>query len=55
MPSSSKELLLKKANLLLNDLNKALLRLDEALRQSENDFVRDAAIQRFEFCVDTGE
>ena len=52
MPSDSKALLLKKANLLLNDLNKALLRLDEALKQPENDFVRDAAIQRFEFCFE---
>ena len=52
MPSSSKGLLLKKANLILNDLNKALLRLDEALKQPENDFVRDAAIQRFEFCFE---
>ena len=43
MPSDSKALLLRKANLLLNDLNKARLRLDEALKQPENDFVRDAA------------
>jgi nucleotidyltransferase substrate binding protein (TIGR01987 family) len=52
MPSGSKELLLKKVNLLLNDLNRALLRFDEALKQSENEFVRDAAIQRFEFCFE---
>jgi nucleotidyltransferase substrate binding protein (TIGR01987 family) len=52
MPSGSKALSLKKANLLLNDLNKALLRLDEALKQPENDFVRDAAIRRFEFCFE---
>jgi nucleotidyltransferase substrate binding protein (TIGR01987 family) len=52
MPSGSRALLLRKANLLLNDLEKALLRLDEALKQPENDFVRDAAIQRFEFCFE---
>jgi nucleotidyltransferase substrate binding protein (TIGR01987 family) len=52
MPSASRELLLKRANLLLNDLNRALRRLDEALKQPENDFVRDAAIQRFEFCFE---
>ena len=52
MPSDSKGLLLKRANLVLNDLNKALLRLAEALKQPENDFVRDAAIQRFEFCFE---
>lgn len=52
MPSDSKAALLKKANLLLGDLHKAMLRLDEALRQPENEFVRDAAIQRFEFCFE---
>ena len=52
MPSDSKELLLKRANLLLNDLNKALLRLGEALKRPEDEFVRDAAIQRFEFCFE---
>ena len=52
MPNNSDTLLLKKSNLLLNDLNRALLRLTEALKQPENDFVRDAAIQRFEFCFE---
>jgi hypothetical protein len=52
MPSGSKALLLKKSNLLLSDLNQALLRLDEALKQPENEFIRDAAIQRFEFCFE---
>lgn len=49
MPSDSKTVLLKKAGLLLDDLHKALLRLADALGQPENEFVRDAAIQRFEF------
>jgi len=49
MPNDSKILFLKRANLLLNDLNQALLRFGEALQQTENEFVRDAAIQRFEF------
>jgi len=52
MPNDSKALLLKRANLLLSDLDKALLRLAEALNQPENEFVRDAAIQRFEFCFE---
>jgi nucleotidyltransferase substrate binding protein (TIGR01987 family) len=52
MPSGSKALVLKKSNLLLTDLNQALLRLDDALKQPENEFVRDAAIQRFEFCFE---
>ncbi len=49
MPNSSRDLLLKKANLLLSDLNKALRRFDNVLKQPEDEFVRDAAIQRFEF------
>lgn len=39
----------KRARLLLDDFHNALLRLAEALRQPANEFVRDAAIQRFEF------
>ncbi|KAA0253164.1 nucleotidyltransferase [Acidobacteria bacterium ACD] len=34
---------------LLSDLESALARLDEALREPKSDIVRDAAIQRFEF------
>ena len=49
MPSDSKTVLLKKAGLLLDDLHKALLRIADALGRPENEFVRDAAIQRFEF------
>ena len=49
MPNESKTVLLEKATLLLGDLGKALPRLAEALAQPENEFIRDAAIQRFEF------
>lgn len=52
MPNDSRILLVNRANRVLHDLDRALLRLDEALRQNENDFVRDAAIQRFEFCFE---
>ena len=52
MPSDSKAVLLKKATLLLGDLEKALQRLAEAIAQPEQEFVRDAAIQRFEFCFE---
>lgn len=51
MPNDSR-VPLNRANLLLHDLDRALLRLEEALKQKENDFVRDAAIQRFEFCFE---
>jgi nucleotidyltransferase substrate binding protein (TIGR01987 family) len=44
--------LLKRANLVLADLDKELLRLDQALKQPESEFIRDAAIQRFEFCFE---
>jgi nucleotidyltransferase substrate binding protein (TIGR01987 family) len=52
MPSDSEAALLKRTVLLLGDLEKALLRLGDALDQPENEFVRDAAIQRFEFCFE---
>ena len=52
MPNDSRILLMNRANRLLYDLDRALSRLDEALKQNENDFVRDAAIQRFEFCFE---
>ena len=41
-----------KADALLHDLASALARLADALKQPENDFIRDAAIQRFEFCFE---
>lgn len=35
----------------LDEFSKALVSLEEALSLSKNDIVRDATIQRFEFCV----
>jgi nucleotidyltransferase substrate binding protein (TIGR01987 family) len=52
MSSDSRVLLLKKANLIRGDLDQAMLQLDEALRREKDDFVCDAAIQRFEFCFE---
>ncbi len=37
---------------LLEDFRKATGRLAEALAQEKNEFIRDSAIQRFEFCFD---
>lgn len=54
MPSHSSAAQLKKATLLLGDLHRALQRLADVLRQPENEFIRDAAIQRFEFCFELG-
>ncbi len=34
------------------EFEKALKALDEALREPKNSIVRDASIQRFEFCVE---
>lgn len=47
--SSANRTLEKRAGLLLDDLRSALVRLADAVAQPENEFVRDAAIQRFEF------
>lgn len=52
MSIDSNVILLKRANLLLGDSHQAALRFAEALKQPENDLVRDAAIQRFEFCFE---
>ncbi|MFH1175248.1 MAG: HI0074 family nucleotidyltransferase substrate-binding subunit [bacterium] len=41
-----------KFSLLLSQFKKAVLRLDEVLKQEKNDFMRDSAIQRFEFTFD---
>jgi nucleotidyltransferase substrate binding protein (TIGR01987 family) len=49
MPNDFERLGLTRATLLLGDLRSALTRLADALAQPENEFVRDAAIQRFEF------
>ena len=34
------------------NLGNALMRLDEVLQQSPNEFIIDATIQRFEFCIE---
>lgn len=36
----------------LEELKKAVLRLEEALQQPKNDFLRDSVIQRFEFSIE---
>ncbi len=36
----------------IEDFQKAVRRLDEACQQEKNDFIRDAVIQRFEFCYE---
>lgn len=49
MPNDSDGTPLSRAGLLLDDLRRAIARLDDALAQPENEYLRDAAIQRFEF------
>lgn len=41
-----------KFDLQLDQLKRAISRLDEVLSLSKTDIVRDSAIQRFEFCLD---
>ncbi|MCD6442216.1 nucleotidyltransferase substrate binding protein [bacterium] len=41
-----------KLDLITEQFQKALSRLKEALDAEENDFIRDSAIQRFEFTLD---
>ena len=36
----------------LGDLTKAVSRLAEVLKREKDEFIRDSAIQRFEFCFD---
>ena len=36
----------------IKDLNTALDRLDESLMEEKTEFIRDAVIQRFEFCFE---
>lgn len=36
----------------LNELEKAITALNKALDSEKNDLVRDATIQRFEFCIE---
>ena len=49
MPSHSDAPLVKRATLLLGDFRRSVTRLADALARPEDEFVRDAAIQRFEF------
>ncbi|MDX9731323.1 MAG: HI0074 family nucleotidyltransferase substrate-binding subunit [Bdellovibrionales bacterium] len=37
---------------LFNEYEKAVSRLEDALNQNKNEFIRDSVIQRFEFCVE---
>jgi nucleotidyltransferase substrate binding protein (TIGR01987 family) len=41
-----------KFNIQLNQFKSAVAKLEEALKQPYNDFIRDSAIQRFEFSID---
>ncbi|MFQ5431139.1 MAG: HI0074 family nucleotidyltransferase substrate-binding subunit [Nitrospinota bacterium] len=43
---------MSKLEAVLNQFQTALTRLDEVLRQEKNEFMRDAAIKRFEFTFD---
>lgn len=36
----------------IEEFSKATKKLEEALSQKKNDFIRDAVIQRFEFCLE---
>jgi hypothetical protein len=36
----------------LTEFSKALISLEKALNEPKSDIVRDASIQRFEFCVE---
>lgn len=35
-----------------NEYKKAVIRLQEAVNQEKNDFIRDSVIQRFEFSIE---
>lgn len=52
MPNGSDASRVERATLLLTDLENALGRLAAALKEPEGEFIRDAAIQRFEFCFE---
>ena len=43
---------LQRATLVLADFERAILRLDDVLQQPKNEFIRDAAIQRFRFAFE---
>ena len=49
MPNDSEAFPTRRARLLLGDFQRAVTRLSDALGQPESEFIRDAAIQRFEF------
>lgn len=36
----------------IKEYSKSVRRLEEALAQTKNEFIRDSVIQRFEFCVE---
>ena len=36
----------------INEYKKAVARLEEALAQPKDEFIRDSVIQRFEFCIE---
>ncbi len=52
MPSDSSVTRFERARRLIEDLSRAVARLDEALAEPESALIRDAAIQRFEFCFE---
>ena len=54
MPSDSESADVLKARRLLGDLRSALVRLAAAIAEPETEFIRDAAIQRFEFTFELG-
>ena len=54
MSSESSAAQLARVTLLLSDFERALRRLADVLLQPENEFIRDAAIQRFEFSFELG-
>ena len=36
----------------IDEFSKTVRRLEEALNQEKNEFIRDSVIQRFEFCIE---
>lgn len=52
MSKDSKTAIFARAVALLADFQRAAGRLSDALAQPESEFIRDASIQRFEFCFE---
>jgi nucleotidyltransferase substrate binding protein (TIGR01987 family) len=53
MPKNSeRESRIERARLFVTDLEQAVMRLQEALVRTQDSFIRDAAIKRFEFCFE---